>query len=567
MFKRKGTPGSSRSSSPAALDIDNDMDGISVISINEDIPHPVMAEVIINNENDEAGPEALNEDTLLNPEIHFRYTTGHPMGSILLRLLNENMKLGEKVGHKTMDLSAQELSTQFYNWQLFEKQRLKSKIKQTAAGLEDSILTREMQSHTINQSIEAPNNFSAVPTLLTARQRADCFKLLPSGPNKFSGEKGVNILEYLHNLRTLQNQMNLSLPEFYEAMLASTTGNAYLLINSWIENNESPSTIFHNLLIHYDTRLQPEEARARLMTYKALKSSNLGKVEADIMKLASRAASSIPAGPGRTANYNMEVVQGLIRSLPHASSLIVQNQNMEKSAKLGRMLTAAELSRYLNIYRHAIDSDIKSNGVDSRTIIKRFIPRNKGEGIRKFSAYNLTRAAPPQYIPQAPEMVTGRKYHLINQVSQNNKPVALGGNYPFNNSGTSNMITNGLQKNWSNRQQQTRNSVNNNNNFRNNKNSGFRGGRNNSNFTPRRPFNNNRNRQFTNTNNDYCSLCGKRDHRASDSCRFMVSDTGARVPIMPTKTTCTKCPPFVNPRLSHPENLCPYRKSGPWGKQ
>ena len=560
MFKRKGTSGSSRSSSPAVSDNGDDIDNVSIISINEDFPPPLMPEIVVNNENVEADHRALNEDTTFNPDIHFRFTTGHPMGSILLKLLNENMKLGEKVGHRTMDLSAQDVSTQFYNWQLLEKQRLKSKIMQATAGIEDTIITKEMQSHTINQSIEAPNNFSAVPTLLTARQRSDCFKLLPNGTNKFSGEKGVNILEYLHNLRALQHQMHLSLPEFYEAMLASTTGKAYLLINSWIENDESPSTIFHNLLIHYDTRLQPEEARNKLMSYKALKTSHLGRVEADLMSLASRAASSIPAGPGRTANYNMEVIQGLIRSLPHASSLIVQNQNMEKSAKLGRMLTAAELSKCLNNYRTAIDSDIKQNGVDMRTLNnnnnKRFINKNKGEGVRRFSTYNITRAAPPQYRPQAPEMVPGCQYHLIHQVSQNRKPTMIGGNSPFNNNyGTRNTYNNGMQKNWSSRQG-TRNSAN-------NRNPGMRGGKSNANFTPRGQFNNNK----SNANNDYCSLCGKRDHKASDSCRFMVSDTGVRIPIMPTKTTCTKCPPFVNPRLSHPENLCPYRKSGPWGKQ
>ena len=560
MFKRKGTPGSSRSTSPVAPDID-DIDSISVISMGEDIPPPinVNVNVIENDDNEEPEPAALNEDPALNPDIHFRYTTGHPMGSILLRLLNENTRLAERIGHRSMDLSAQELSTQFYNWQLFEKQRMKSKIKQTAAGLEDSILNREMQSHTINQSIEAPSNFSPVPTLLTARQRADCFKLLPSGPNKFSGDKGVSILEYLHNLKSLQSQLNLSQTEFYEAMLASTTGNAYLLINSWVENKESPSTIFHNLLIHYDTRLQPEEARARLMAYKALKSSNLGKVEADIMKLATRAASSIPAGPGRTSNYNNEVVQCLIRCLPHASSLIVQNTNNEKSAKLGRMLTAAELSRYLNIYRHAIDSDIRTNGADNRVIInKRFNPRIKGEGVRKFVTYNITREAPPIYKLQAPNLVQGRPFHLINQLSHNNKPVALRGRGPVN-TGISNRInnfsnSNGQTRNWSSRPGT--------NNVRIGRNSGFRGGKTNPSFPLRNQFG-----QRMQNSKEYCSLCGRKDHKATDGCRFMISDEGAQVPIMPTKTTCTKCPSWVNPRLSHPENLCPYRRSGVWGKQ
>ncbi len=58
--------------------------------------------------------------------------------------------------------------------------------------------------------------------------------------------------------------------------------------------------------MHFDKRLQPEDARIKLMSYKAPRNSDLAKVEAAIQSLASRAASNIPAGPSRTANYNME---------------------------------------------------------------------------------------------------------------------------------------------------------------------------------------------------------------------------------------------------------------------
>jgi len=552
MFKRKGTPGSSRSASPAASDFEND-DDISIVSINEDVPPPNFDQMAENCNSNDAEPTALSGDTILNPEIQFRYASNHPMGSILLKLLNENTKLAEKIGHKTMDLSAQELCTQFYNWQISEKQKIKARLMQTAAGLEESILTREMDSHTINQSLEAPSYFSPTPTLLTPRQRADCFKLLPSGSNKFSGHKGVSILEYLNNLRSFQAQCRLSLPEFYEAMLASTTGNAYLLLNSWIDNKENPPTIFHNLLVHYDNRMQPEEARAKLMAYRAPKSADLGKVEAYIMNLASRAASSIPAGPGRTANYNMEVIQGLIRSLPHASSLIVQNQNSERMAKHGRMLTAAELSRYLNIYRHAIDQDIKAHGSDIRAFDRRAPQRAGKVGMRKFSSYSIIGAPPLLPRAQPTQIIYKRSPNQVNQISQSFKPAFSGGSKPFGNGGQNNYNANrGMRNNWNNKP-----------GTGNSRNAKPKGNRNTSNFTPRRPFNNNR-QQFNRT---YCSLCGKRDHVASQGCPFMISDAGAKISVMPTKDTCTQCPNFVNPRLSHPTNLCPYRKGGPWGKQ
>ena len=62
---------------------------------------------------------------------------------------------------------------------------------------------------------------------------------------------------------------------------------------------------------------------------------------------------------------------------------------------------------------------------------------------------------------------------------------------------------------------------------------------------------------------DYCSLCGRKDHRAVDGCKNMVTDGGRIVHIMPTKDTCTACPAQVQPRLSHPAHLCPYRVGGP----
>jgi hypothetical protein len=93
---------------------------------------------------------------------------------------------------------------------------------------------------------------------------------------------------------------------------------------------------------------------------------------------------------------------------------------------------------------------------------------------------------------------------------------------------------------------------------------GFRGNKPKQNMAPRKPFNNNKASQ--NFKRRYCSLCGQTSHVAADGCNNMVSDTGVKVPVLPTKETCNECPPHVNPRLSHPASICPYRKSGPWGK-
>lgn len=312
--------------------------------------------------------------------------------------------------------------------------------------------------------------------------------------------------------------------------------------------------------------MQPEEARARLMAYKAPKNSDLAKVEATIQALAARVASAMPAGPSRTQCYNSEVIQGLIRSLPLASSLIVTTQYNEKSAKFGRTLTAAELSRFLNIYRHTIDSDIRTNGVDNRSFERKNLPRAGNIGGRKFSAYYTgAPSLPPK--PQAPQMVRYRSSGQINQVTQNYRPKPFVANQrPMirDNQNMSSNFSNMRNNNWSNKFGTTKLPFGNSNGNNANRMTGFRGNKPKLNMAPRKPFvKNNGNQNFKRR---YCSLCGQTSHVAADGCNNMVSDAGIKVPVLPTKETCNECPPHVNPRLSHPASICPYRKNGPWGK-
>ena len=565
MFKKRNTPSSSKSASPVPLEFEsdhNDMGEDSIVNENINFSPPIEVNVNVNvNEEPEAMPSALSNDPTENPSIHYEYTQRHPLGQILMKLLHENTKLAEKVHLKGMEMSVDELCTNFYNHQLSEKQKINSKIMQTTANLENSIISKEMNSHIINQSIAPPQHFSPVPTLLTARQRADCMKLLPMGSNKFSGsERGTSIVEFLHMLNMIQKNCNLSLPEFYEIMLSSTTGQAYLLIHSWIEGGDDPETIYHNLLVHYDKRLQPEEARVKLMNYRAPRNSDLAKVEATIQGLAARAATNVPPGPSRTANYNMEVVQALVRSLPPASSLIVQNTKAEKSARLGRSITAAELSRFLNIYRHTIDNDIKAHGVDPREGLatKRVMFRAGNNGARKNSAYGVRidryGEAPTHHKSQASQVPNSTNYGHIYQVSHN-----PGGSKSPRQLAEIKRQNAEMKKAWYEKygdriEKQAQNTSG---RFNNRQRGSFQ----------RKPFRTGSNFTPQGNSRHYCSLCGKRDHTAISGCPNMKSDSGAPVSILPCKDTCNACPPYVKPRLSHPEYLCPYRKGGPWGKQ
>jgi hypothetical protein len=263
----------------------------------------------------------------------------------------------------------------------------------------------------------------------------------------------------------------------------------------------------------------------------------------------------------------MEVVQALIRCLPPASSLLVQNTKAEKSARLGRSITAAELSRFLNIYRHTIDNDIKAHGVDPREggfANKRVVYRAGNNGARKNSAYgvriNKNGEAPTLHKSHAPQTSFHPSYGHIYQVSHNH-----GGNKTPAQLAEIRRENLEMKRAWEEKYgiRDTRAPM---------RTSGGPNGKHRGNFQ-RRPFkpsgNFRTNSNFTPTGNsrNYCSLCGKRDHTAISGCPNMKSDSGAPVSILPCKDTCTACPTYVKPRLSHPEYLCPYRKGGPWGKQ
>jgi len=560
ILKRRNS-GSSRSSSPGGdyHQQDINLEDQILLAADDNSAHDAQIHDVDICIVEGPNPSGLSGDTTENPSIQHDFTMKHPLGQILIAMLTENTKLAEKCNLKDMTISMDELCRNFYNFQMLDKQRIKNNILQTTSNLENSLIERELNSHIINQSIAPPQHFSPVPTLLTTRQRADCMKLLPIGSNKFNGtDRGTSIVEYLHHLNSIQKNCHLSLPEFYDIMLGSTTGQAYLLIHSWIEGGETPETIYHNLLLHFDKRLQPEEARMQLMNYKAPRNSDLARVEAKIQSLASRATSTIPAGPSRIASYNVEVIQGLIRSLPLNSSLIVQNLNNEKSARLRRGLSAAELSRFLNTYRHSIDNDIKSNGVDPRFqgVAKRPVSRvgkvgsrNAVYGVRVTSGEDpLPRQTRIQQRPLSPH------FCQINQVSTD-KFRRPGGNRTFGINPNQDM-----RRAWNDKYGIGNSNVQTKVRMQNND------GRRMQYSNKRRPFNN----KFAynpKENNNYCSLCGSKNHLAINGCPNMKSDSGQIVQILPSKDVCNACPAFVNPRLSHPPYLCPYRKTGPWASK
>ena len=499
-------------------------------------PPPVLhPNVIINHENPH--PAQLDADAEFNPSIHYQFTKKDPMGDILLSIFEELTHLAKKT-NKTMNTDIDDICEKFHNHNISQARKIQSKILQTTADWEQSRIDRELSSCALNQRIEAPDSFSKTEKWRTPRDRADTLKLLPSGSHKFSGtHNGMSIVEYLYNLNQVQEQCNLSLAEFLQAMLASSTGVPYTYLMGAIKNGESPTNIYHNLLIRYDRRLQPEEARIKLYAYTIPKSASLATAESHIYELAEQAVSSLPAGVARTVAMDYEAIQALFRALPPQSATLARNTYSQFSTKVGEGISFADLSRLLNTYRYTIDSDIKQHGSTGKQSFeqKRFFIRTTEPtgGMRKYTSYNVQsgstagNAGLSGPVAQSPNATS--QWRALPNFSQQNS----GG--PARSPTTGRFRPN-------NNNERTYN-----NNVRDRR--GGSDGRYGQGFSGRtRP-------------RDYCSLCGKYDHKAVDGCPYMVNDAGRKVPIMPCKDVCTACPSYIRNRLNHPSYICPFRSN------
>ncbi len=472
------------------------------------------------------GPSGLDYDT----NTSYQFTMQHPLGRIFLKLIGDNTELAKKCNLRQMDCNILDVSKEFHAAMVQEKNDLLSRLAQNSTEIECNLIQKELNSHTINQSVEPPSNFSPVSVLNSSAKLAESMRVFPCRTgSKFSGsskDHTMTIMEFLSCMKTAQLQCKLSEAEFKGMLLNCTTGKAHLLLVDWLESGESLHNIYHNLMLHFDKRITPENAKAQLANFKANKGSTLASVESHLMTLCNRASSIYPAGSSRTAYYNIEYCNTLANCLPPQSNIIVQTTKHSLSAKLGRAATGAELSKALNVHRQVIDADIKLHGATHNSK-----DRNQDSAFKPKKSWPKGSIYSVNYAREAPQG-TG-----IGNAKNNGKDRG----YP---------IKNNNYKGGRNEPQKTfpGQGYNNKGNFRQGQ------GRGNRNSTPQR-------------NNNYCSLCGKKDHTIAQGCPNMISDSGTTVQVYPVHGSCSICPHFVQPRLNHPTAYCPYRKGGPFARK
>jgi hypothetical protein len=220
-------------------------------------------------------------------------------------------------------------------------------------------------------SYPPPAHFSDVDVLTSSALTAHNQKLFPYRSGKFSGyngkgqENGMGVIEFLSSMNRAQQTAKLSREEFKNQLLNSTTGKAHSLLVDWFNKDESVEDCYFNQVVNFDKRTTVDDARTKLASYKPYKSSNLAKVEADILSLARRASTSLPVGDSRQALYNLDSTMALIRALPPTSSATASNTFAAINSELRRAATFTELSKAINVYRNVIDADIRMNGISA----------------------------------------------------------------------------------------------------------------------------------------------------------------------------------------------------------
>jgi len=462
--------------------------------------------------NGEASEASADESSFDEDDFYIQYARGTVQGMIFLGLLKDQMILQKKVGIEESNLRIRDLCKKLYESDMLQKNlvpqiNMDDIFKRASEHVENKLLDRELNSYKIDFPI--PTNFSDDQTLFTISQKSDAMKMFPMR-NKFSGTNKENVIEFLGLMTSAQEICNLSRSEFLEFLKMGTTGKAHQLVLSFIANGDSVEAIYHNLALHFDSRLSVPDSKKALNAYRAYKNQNFAEVASYIMGLASRISSEMPTESSRSALNSMEIYQGLLHALPAASKIYVNDIYNLLTSKLGRQVSGGELIRALNPYRSSIDEDIKAHGVESRDLNK----SSKRQG--QNGGYTPNNKGNPQQSQNFNQYRSGGSPGIYNKKPQQ-RTYAVGAEKAGNARSAP------QQKTWN-------------------------------------P--NNKPGQI----NKYCSLCGRTNHTASDGCRNMINSKGQVVKLHPNMNVCTKCPQNVQPRLHHPEFICPFRPGGPFNR-
>ena len=104
-------------------------------------------------------------------DMYISYMTADPIGSMLLAIAKDNIKMMRKLKIQDSNLNLKQISKNFY-LQHINKEGLENRVIQNSVRqIEQNMLDRDLHSHRISQTFPPHKNFSPIPTLTTVAQR------------------------------------------------------------------------------------------------------------------------------------------------------------------------------------------------------------------------------------------------------------------------------------------------------------------------------------------------------------------------------------------------------------
>ncbi len=453
------------------------------------------------------------------------------------------------------------------------QERIDSRIDEHNANLDEmlnqKLLERELNYFDQTETIRPPSVFSPRDVLNNNESKVTAANNSFPTKRKFNGSNHPSqpsIVEFLINMNAAQRKCNLSKREFTEYLNLCCTGPTFETVSCMIDAGKTLDEIYQGLLMAYDTRLKPKDAKRALELYRPPPGATLNSVSTEIMKYGQRACLTYDKSSQGSA-YDTMCIDALIDKLPEAASALAENCRQELNSRLKKTPTFADLLRALAKYGSTIDKEFQKLKTRFRPERSSFSPTpySKPRAIRSAQIYQLNKAQDRrsglkdmhyrnrmhQSNNQLNRTPYRRNHQQVYQTSQDNYRDNRDSNYRYNRDNHNNGDS---RNNYGG----NRNSYNGGRGYTNNERNRYSGNGGNlhrRSNTPTRQLNKNGLPGAL-----YCQLCGKRDsHKSTDCCYAIRDDDGNIVPMNPSQGSCGICKRETKKTLYHPEEYCPNR--------
>jgi hypothetical protein len=492
---------------------------------------PKMKSKSRDNSKDRSSAYELNEveNALrgLGDDPNFKSTVYDGLGRIILEFMAQIKEVSKKANipfNKDEDEICEEYSGYLHGLNTLIEDRVENQVQSKIDKEIKKFKTDRLNRSYMNQSetIFPPKIFNEIVQTRPSDHKIQLINQSFPTRYKFDGHGRPSVVEFLRNINYAQTQCHLSKTEFLDHMLRCTTGQVYEEVAGMVDGHISLEEIYNTLLVKYDKRKKPEQAKQELDNFVVPQDATLATVQSKIMSLGQRACL-LYASEARTMAYNFDCTKALIKALPKGSHNDALKLLQDLNHEYERSPTYSEYVSAISRYAPNIDYNYKEEK-NKRVIrnIDKYLEKSTRNPFRKTEVSR--RQASVQQIDRRSPAPEKRRY--LNEIS--GLPSI---NYDYNRYSNKNRQSNNRFQQKSNRDSYNNNSYRNKHGSSNKESLGIRG-------------------------KQHCSLCGSNTHSASNGCFKMRNDFGRLVFCPPSSGSCDRCEREEGKILYHPSNLC-----------